>query len=339
MTDRNSAQQHHDVLVDVRNLKKHFSAGGRGFGFGLGGKKDREVKAVDDVTFQIRKGETFGLVGESGCGKSTTGRSIIRLYDVTSGEVRFDGTDIARLNERGLKPFRKRMQAIFQDPYSSLNPGMTVADLVAEPMEIHGRFTRKEREEQVVELLDKVGLKKEHLNRFPHEFSGGQRQRIGIARALSVKPEFIVCDEPISALDVSVQAQVVNTLEDLQQEFGLTYLFIAHDLSMVRHISDRIAVMYLGKIVEIADSETLYRNALHPYTKALLSAIPVPDPKKAAAAERIVLQGELPSPMEAQRGCKFRARCPFATARCAEEEPAMTQASPGHEVACHLYNE
>jgi peptide/nickel transport system ATP-binding protein len=323
-----------DVLIEVRNLKKTFR-----FKNGWLGKNSREIKAVDDVSFQIRKGETFGLVGESGCGKSTTGRCMIRLYDVTSGEIRYGGTNLAVMGEKELKPYRKRMQAIFQDPYSSLNPGMTVAEIIGEPMEIHGNLSAKERHEAVVELLEKVGLKREHADRYPHEFSGGQRQRIGIARALSVKPEFILCDEPISALDVSVQAQVVNMLEDLQEEYGLTYLFIAHDLSMVRHISNRIGVMYLGKIVEIADSETLYRKPAHPYTQALLSSIPVADPKAASEKKRLLLQGDVPSPLSSQTGCKFRSRCPFATERCAVEEPGMTEIEGGHQVACHLYTE
>jgi len=255
-----------DVLVDVRGLKKHFS-------------KEKDVKAVDGVSFRIRRGETFGLVGESGSGKSTVGRCLLRLYDYTDGEVLFDGQNLGALGEKQLKPFRRRIQTIFQDPYSSLNPGMNVLELIGEPMDIHGLYAGSERKDAVAALLSKVGLKPEHLYRYPHEFSGGQRQRISIARALSVRPEFVVCDEPISALDVSVQAQVVNMLEDLQDEFGLTYLFIAHDLSMVRHISDRIGVMYGGRLVEVADSDELYDNPLHPYTRALLSAIPVPDPR------------------------------------------------------------
>lgn len=319
-----------ETLIDVKHLKKYFSVQKNMFGASA-----QYLKAVDDVSFQIYKGETFGLVGESGCGKSTTGRSIVRLYDVTSGEVWFDGHNLSQMKEKELKPFRKRMQTIFQDPYSSLNPGMTVFEIISEPMNIHGRYTEKERKEVITELLEKVGLKKEHLDRYPHEFSGGQRQRVSIARALSVKPEFIVCDEPISALDVSVQAQVVNMLEDLQEEFGLTYLFIAHDLSMVRHISDRIGVMYLGKIVEIADSSTLYENPQHPYTKALLSSIPLADPK-ASRADRIVLAGDIPSPMDSMTGCKFRSRCPFATSQCAEVEPALTEIGQRHQVACHV---
>ncbi|TVY09503.1 ABC transporter ATP-binding protein [Paenibacillus cremeus] len=321
-----------EVLVDVRQLKKYFSMN-TGW-FGRGGKV---LKAVDNISFQIHRGETFGLVGESGSGKSTTGRSIVRLYDVTSGSVYFDGQDLAPMKERELKPYRKRMQTIFQDPYSSLNPGMTVFELISEPMNIHGSLPERERRERIGELLEKVGLKREHLTRYPHEFSGGQRQRISIARALSVKPEFIVCDEPISALDVSVQAQVVNMLEDLQQELGLTYLFIAHDLSMVRHISDRIGVMYLGKLVEIADSEELYEHPAHPYSKALLSSILIPDPK--AATQRIRLEGDLPSATADINGCRFRTRCPHAMERCAAEEPELQEISPGHFVACHLYDE
>lgn len=322
------------ALLDVRGLKKYFYTSK-----GLLGKNKQTVKAVDDVSFQIRRGETFGLVGESGCGKSTTGRSIVRLYDVTAGEIRFDGTDLAHLSERELKPFRKRMQTIFQDPYSSLNPGMNVTQLISEPMEIHGFGTKAEHRETVLELLNKVGLKPEHAERYPHEFSGGQRQRISIARALSVKPEFILCDEPISALDVSVQAQVVNMLEDLQAEFGLTYLFIAHDLSMVRHISDRIGVMYLGKLVELAPSDELYNHPAHPYTQALLAAIPVPDPNAARGGAAAMLEGDLPSPLAGAAGCRFASRCPFATDRCRQQEPEWKEISPGHFAACHLYEE
>lgn len=322
-----------EVLVDIQNLKKYFPAK-KGW---LGNVKEY-VKAVDDVSFQIKRGETFGLVGESGCGKSTTGRSIVRLFDITSGHVWFDGHNLSTKSDKQLKPFRKRMQTIFQDPYSSLNPAMTVYELISEPMNIHRGVAEKEQREIITELLEKVGLKGEHLDRYPHEFSGGQRQRVSIARALSVQPEFIVCDEPISALDVSVQAQVINMLEDLQEEFALTYLFIAHDLSMVRHISDRIGVMYLGKIVEIAPSDELYENPQHPYTQALLSAIPVADPKQRNTG-RIRLEGELPSPLTNFRGCKFQSRCPYATARCSQEEPVFTNVGEGHQVACHLYAE
>ncbi|WP_019423836.1 ABC transporter ATP-binding protein [Paenibacillus sp. OSY-SE] len=322
-----------DVLLDVRGLKKYFPASK-----GLFGRSREVLKAVDNVSFHINRGETFGLVGESGCGKSTTGRSIVRLYDVTEGEIWFDGSNVAGMHEAQLKPFRKRMQTIFQDPYSSLNPGMNVTQIISEPMEIHGFGSPQERRQTVLELLDKVGLKPEHAERYPHEFSGGQRQRISIARALSVRPEFILCDEPISALDVSVQAQVVNMLEDLQAEYGLTYLFIAHDLSMVRHISNRIGVMYLGKLVEVAESDELYRHPAHPYTQALLSAIPVPDPKAVGGASSAMLQGDLPSPMDEIHGCKFASRCPFATDRCRDQEPEWREISPGHYAACHLHD-
>lgn len=318
-------------LVSVRNLKKYFPVKK-----GLFGGNKEFVKAVDDLSFDIYKGETFGLVGESGCGKSTTGRSIVRLHDVTSGNIFFDGTDIAALPERELKQYRKRMQMIFQDPYASLNPTKNVFEIISEPMNIHGKIQAKEREEIILDLLVKVGLKEEHLYRYPHEFSGGQRQRVSIARSLSVNPDFILCDEPISALDVSVQAQVVNMLEDIQQETGITYLFIAHDLSMVRHISDRIGVMYLGNIVEIASSNDLYTNPSHPYTKALLSSIPEPNPR-IAAKERIILEGEVPSPLNSPTGCKFRTRCPYAMDKCAEVVPPMIEIEKGHHVACHLF--
>lgn len=319
------------VLVNVQNLKKYFPVKKNFFG-----RSTQMLKAVDDVSFQIHKGETLGLVGESGCGKSTTGRSIVRLYDYTSGHVFYDGHDLADMKEKQLKPYRQRMQTIFQDPYSSLNPGMTVFELISEPMNIHGTYTEMQRREIIADLLEKVGLKKEHMSRYPHEFSGGQRQRISIARALSVQPEFVVCDEPISALDVSVQAQVVNMLQDLQAEFGLTYLFIAHDLSMVRYISNRIGVMYLGQIVELAASDELYEHPSHPYTQALLSSILVADPR--SATERIVLQGDPPSPLADVGGCKFRTRCPHATERCALESPRLKEIAPGHQVACHLYD-
>ncbi|OAB48413.1 ABC transporter ATP-binding protein [Paenibacillus antarcticus] len=320
-----------EILLDVIGLKKYFPARG------AGSSGRNMLKAVDDLTFHIKRGETFGLVGESGCGKSTTGRSIVRLYDITNGEIHFDGHNIANMNERQLKPFRKRMQTIFQDPYSSLNPGMNVAQLISEPMEIHGIGSKQDRRDTVLELLEKVGLKAEHAQRYPHEFSGGQRQRISIARALSVRPEFILCDEPISALDVSVQAQVVNMLEDLQAEFGLTYLFIAHDLSMVRHISDRIGVMYLGKLVELAPSDELYDRPAHPYTQALLDAIPKPDPKIAQQLSSPSITGELPSLIQNFQGCNFASRCPFATEQCRQEEPQWLEISPGHFTACHLH--
>ncbi|WP_409343572.1 ABC transporter ATP-binding protein [Paenibacillus sp. MBLB4367] len=326
-------KQGKDVLIDVRGLKKHFPVAKSLFG-----RTTKVLKAVDGVSFRIHRGETFGLVGESGCGKSTTGRSMIRQYDVTAGEIDYEGRNIAAMNEKQLMPYRKKIQAIFQDPYSSLNPGMNVLQLIGEPMEIHSGYSRAERRDRVLDLLEKVGLKREHADRYPHEFSGGQRQRISIARSLAANPEFVLCDEPISALDVSVQAQVVNMLEDLQDELGLTYLFIAHDLSMVRHISDRIGVMYLGKLVEVASSEELYRRPAHPYTEALLAAIPVPDPK-VSFADRWLLQGDLPSPIDNASGCKFRTRCPFATVRCGVEEPVLREVAPGHSVACHLHGE
>lgn len=297
----------HKILVDVNHLKKHFSKGKD-----IWGRDTSVLKAVDGVSFQIRQGETFGLVGESGSGKSTVGRCLLRLYDYTDGEVSFDGQPLSKLGEKQLKPFRRRIQSIFQDPYSSLNPSLNVLDLISEPMKIHGIHEGDERKEVVAALLEKVGLKREHLYRFPHEFSGGQRQRISIARALSVKPEFVVCDEPISALDVSVQAQVVNMLEDLQSEFGLTYLFIAHDLSMVRHISDRIGVMYGGRLIEVAESDELYENPIHPYTKALLSSILETDPKR--ANERIILEG-------------------YSAEQGRAEASTLQEVSPGHYVA------
>ncbi len=300
-------------------------------------KGNQVVKAVDDVSFHIYKGETFGLVGESGCGKSTLGRTLNRLYDPTAGEIRFDGNDIANLTNKELQPYRKRIQMIFQDPYSSLNPYMTVEEIIDEPLEIHTALTKGERKKIIINILEKVGLQKEDMEKFPHEFSGGQRQRIGIARALSTNPEFIICDEAISALDVSIQAQVINMLEDLQRDLNLTYLFVAHDLSMVRHISDRIGVMYLGKMVEISKSDVLYEKPLHPYTQALLSAIPIPDPIKAQNSKREIITGELPSPIEMEKGCRFRSRCPFAKAICAEVDPQLKEVDEDHLVACHLY--
>ncbi|NYE09314.1 oligopeptide/dipeptide ABC transporter ATP-binding protein [Bacillus niacini] len=321
-----------EKLVEVKNLKKYFPIKTSMFK-----KGNQVVKAVDDVTFHIYKGETFGLVGESGCGKSTLGRTLNRLYNPTSGEILFDGKDITKLNNKELQPFRNRMQMIFQDPYSSLNPHLTVEKIIDEPLEIHTRLSKNERKEKIIDILEKVGLKKEDLDKLPHEFSGGQRQRIGIARALSINPDFILCDEAISALDVSIQAQVINMLEDLQSELNLTYLFVAHDLSMVRHISDRIGVMYLGKIVEISKSEELYDKPLHPYTQALLSAIPIPDPIKAQNSKREIITGELPSPIEMEKGCRFRSRCPFAKPICAEADPQLKQVDDEHYVACHLY--
>lgn len=321
----------HEILLKVTNLQKFFYLGG-----GFLGNNKRVVQAVDDVTFSIRQGETLGLVGESGCGKSTTGRTILRLYDPTGGTIEFGGADITKLNQRELLPYRRKMQMIFQDPYASLNARMTVGDIIGEPIDIHNLAGTKEKREMVDGLLERVGLKSEHASRYPHEFSGGQRQRIGIARALAVEPEFIICDEPISALDVSIQAQVVNMLEDLQQELGLTYLFIAHDLSMVKHISNRIGVMYLGKLVELGDANELYRDPQHPYTKALLSAIPVPDPD--ISHSRIVLEGDVPSPINPPSGCRFRTRCPNAMPKCAESEPKLVEVGGDRQVACHLFD-
>ncbi|GEN33468.1 MULTISPECIES: ABC transporter ATP-binding protein [Aneurinibacillus] len=316
-----------DVLLEVRNLKKYFNAGGG------------TVKAVSDVTFNIKQGETLGVVGESGCGKSTMGRTILRLYDATEGQVLFEGKDVHKASPRELKKLRRDMQMIFQDPYASLNPRMTIGDIIGEALDLHKLASGVKRKERIQELLGLVGLKPDHINRFPHEFSGGQRQRIGIARALAVGPKFIVCDEPISALDVSIQAQVVNLLSDLQDKMGLTYLFIAHDLSMVKHMSDRVAVMYLGKIAELAVSEHLYSSPLHPYTQALLSAIPIPDPEVERRRQRIVLKGDVPSPMNPPSGCHFRTRCLFAMESCAKIEPVWQEVKPDHFVACHLYNE
>ncbi|WEK53177.1 MAG: ATP-binding cassette domain-containing protein [Candidatus Cohnella colombiensis] len=314
-----------DNILEVNNLQKHFN---------LGEKKI--LKAVDGLTFNIKRGETFGLVGESGCGKSTAGRTIIRLYESTGGEVLFNGKNVHKLEGGDRQQLYRKMQMVFQDPYASLNPRMTVGKIIAEGIEIHGLYTGKQKRDRVHELLSDVGLNAEHANRFPHEFSGGQRQRIGIARALAIEPEFIIADEPISALDVSVQAQVVNLFKKLQKERGLTYLFIAHDLAMVKHISDRIGVMYLGKLVEVATSEKLNAKPLHPYTQSLLSAIPIPDPKVQKSRERIVLQGEIPSPLNPPSGCPFRTRCPHAMDQCAAVMPEFREVEPGHFVACHL---
>jgi oligopeptide transport system ATP-binding protein len=313
-------------LVEIKNLKKYFNVG-----------RGAVLKAVDNVNLQIREGETVGLVGESGCGKTTLGRTIVRLYEPTAGEVLFEGKNVHKLTGQQLKEFNRKAQMIFQDPYASLNPRMTVRDIIGEGIDIHGLYKNKERTERIYELLSLVGLNKEHANRFPHEFSGGQRQRIGIARALAVEPKFIVCDEPISALDVSIQAQVINLLMELQQKLKLTYLFIAHDLSMVKYVSDRIAVMYLGVIVELATSEDLHKKPLHPYTQALLSAIPIPDPETERKKKRILLEGDVPSPINPPKGCRFVTRCRYAKPICTEQQPELKEVEKNHFVACHLY--
>ncbi len=319
------------VILDVKNLKMYFPVTS-GILFQ---RKVAEVKAVDNVSFQIKKGETLGLVGESGCGKTTTGRCILKLYQPTSGQIIFNGNDLTRLSGSQMRRYRREMQVIFQDPYGSLNPRMTCGDIIGEPLKVHKLTSSKgEYRDRVAELLQVVGLNPFMVDRYPHEFSGGQRQRIGIARALAVNPSFIVCDEPVSALDVSIQAQVINLLEELQEQFGLTYLFIAHDLSVVRHISDRVAVMYLGHIVEIADRNELYENPLHPYTKALLSAIPIPDPVIEAQRERIILTGDVPSPMHPPQGCVFHTRCPVMIDDCRLAMPELREVSPNHWVAC-----
>lgn len=313
------------TLMEINNLKRYFDVGGK-----------EPLKAVDGINLKVRKGETIGLVGESGCGKSTAGRTIIGLYEPTDGTVIYDGKDTSKFNKKEKKEFTKKVQMIFQDPYASLNPRMTVTDIIGEGLDIHKICSGKDRQEKIYSLLELVGLNKEHANRYPHEFSGGQRQRIGIARALSIEPELIVCDEPISALDVSIQAQVVNLLEELQDEFGLTYIFIAHDLSMVKHISDRIAVMYLGNIVEIADSRELYDNPKHPYTQALLSAVPIPDPKIEASRKRIMLEGDVPSPIDPPDGCKFKTRCQYRTEACDTFSRELVEVADEHFVACNL---
>ena len=320
-----------DVLLEVRNLKTYFP-----LKRGLLGRPRGFVKAVDDVSFFIRRGETLGLVGESGCGKTTTGKSILRLIEPTSGEIIFEGQDLMGLNQNQMRKMRREMQLIYQDPYSSLNPRLTVGEIIAEPLVVHDLLDRQGREERVRELLEVVGLSPDHMYRYPHEFSGGQRQRVGIARALALNPKFIVCDEPVSALDVSIQSQILNLLVDLQKEFGLTYLFIAHGLAAVKHISDRVAVMYLGKIVEIADSQVIYDRPLHPYTQALISAIPVPNPK--IQKERILLEGDVPSPVNPPSGCRFHTRCRHCFERCREEEPPLVDKGNGYLVACHLYD-
>ena len=343
-------------LLEIQNLKQYFPvASGKLF-------EKKVVKAVDDVSFYINKGETLGLVGESGCGKTTTGRTLLRLYEPTSGRIIYDGTTIFNSGDLPLRdesgnpvigedgkpvygkktkvdmlPYRRKMQIVFQDPYASLDPRMTVGDIVGEAIDIHKlAANRKERQERIIRMLERVGLNSEHANRYPHEFSGGQRQRVGIARALAVDPEFIVCDEPVSALDVSIQAQVVNMFEELQNEMGLTYLFIAHDLNIVKYISDRIAVMYLGSVVELATSDELYAHTLHPYSKALLSAVPIPDPKLEAQKKRQIIEGDVPSPINKPRGCAFSSRCPMACDKCRQSAPVLKEAAPGHFVACHL---
>lgn len=317
-----------EVLIEVKDLKKYFKVG-----------RHATLKAVDGVNFKIYKGETLGLVGESGCGKTTCGKTVMGLYEASGGQVIFDGVDIHSLNKKEKKEYTKRAQIIFQDPYSSLNPRMTVGDIIGEGIDIHGMYKGEERQEKIHELLELVGLNKEHSLRFPHEFSGGQRQRIGIARALAIEPEFIVCDEPISALDVSIQAQVVNLLIELQQKKNLTYLFIAHDLSMVKHISDRVGVMYLGNMVEFASSEKLYSEPLHPYTTALMSAIPIPDPREEKRKKRIPIEGEIPSPINPKPGCRFAPRCKFATDACKQTTPELIEVLPEHFVACHRVKE
>jgi len=330
MTD-NGNKTNNGVLVSIRNLKMHFPIT-QGI---VVQRKIGAIKAVDGLNFDIQRGETLGLVGESGCGKSTTGRAILQLYRPTAGEVHFEGEDLTAVKGEKLRRMRRRMQMIFQDPYASLNPRMTVGDIIGEPLTVHNIAKGRERRERVQDLLKVVGLNPYFVNRYPHEFSGGQRQRIGVARALAVQPEFIVCDEPISALDVSIQAQIINLLEDLQGEFNLTYLFIAHDLSVVRHISDRIAVMYLGKIVELTDRKELYDNPLHPYTQALLSAVPIPDPVVEEKRRRIILEGDVPSPASPPVGCNFNTRCPVAMDVCHEKEPDFVDVGGGHWVACY----
>ena len=321
------SQNLNQPLLEVKDLKQYFD-------INVGAFKTKPLKAVDGVSFSINKGETLGLVGESGCGKTTVGRTILHLYKPTAGEIWYKGKKIE--TKQDITEFRKKATMVFQDPYSSLNPRMTVADIIGEPLDVHKLYSSKsERQERILELMGHVGLNSEHAARYAHEFSGGQRQRIGIARALAVNPEFIVCDEPVSALDVSIQAQVINMFDELQDKLGLTYLFIAHDLLVVRHISDRIAVMYLGKMVELADAKTIYERPMHPYSKSLLSAVPVPDPKIARANQRIMLEGDIPSPLNAPSGCPFRTRCPYTTEQCAAETPAFTEVEKDHFVACH----
>ena len=320
-----------DTLVEVKNLKEYFN-------IATGAFTTKPLKAVDDVSFSIHRGETLGLVGESGCGKTTVGRTLLHLYKPTSGQIFFDGKEVK--TKKDLLEYRKKSAMVFQDPYSSLNPRMTVADIIGEPLDVHNMYTnKKERTEKILDLMAKVGLNSEHANRYAHEFSGGQRQRIGIARAMAMNPQFVVCDEPVSALDVSIQAQVINMFDELQDQMGLTYLFIAHDLLVVRHISDRIAVMYLGKMVELADANEIYDHPLHPYTKCLMSAVPLPDPQKARENHRIVLSGDIPSPLNAPSGCPFRTRCPYAKEECGASMPEFKEVQPGHFVACHRLGE
>ncbi len=318
-------------ILKVEGLKTYFPVGG-----GLFGKK-QVVKAVNDVSFEVMEHETFGLVGESGCGKSTLGRTLVKIYEPTEGKIEFMGKDITKLNGGEMQDFRRNVQMIFQDPYASLNPRMTVGEIIREPMEIHNIGTPKERDEKVASLLETVGLKPDHVRRYPHEFSGGQRQRISIARTLALDPKFIVCDEPISALDVSIQAQIINLLERIQRERGISYLFIAHDLGAVKHISNRIGAMYLGSLVEIGSSDDLYHHPLHPYTQALLASIPIPDPKRMRERKKEEINGEIPSPLDIPSGCPFRTRCPYATERCAQEKPQLRQVG-NSKVACHLYD-
>lgn len=316
-----------NVLIEVKDLSKHFNVG-----------RNLVLKAVDDVTFNIYKGETFGVVGESGCGKTTCGRTVLGMYDATKGQVLYEGKDIHSMNKKERFDFKKKAQYIFQDPYASLDPRMTIGSIIAEGMDVHFKMTEEERQNKIDRLLNIVGLNKEHGARFPHELSGGQRQRVGIARSLAVEPEFIVCDEPISALDVSIQAQIVNLLNKLQNEMGLTYMFISHDLSMVKHISDRIAVMYLGSVAELAQADMIYEDSLHPYTQALISAIPVPDPHIGRQNKRIRIEGEVPSPINVPPGCKFAGRCPKCMDICRKENPRLHEVKPEHFVACHLYD-
>ncbi len=320
------AEKSKQAILEVENLTKHFNAGRRSV-----------VHAVDGVSFQIRRGKTFGLVGESGCGKSTCARTIIRIYDLTDGSVILDGTDITRMSQKELKPLRRKMQMIFQDPYASLNARMTVRDIIAEPLIAHGIVRRKQDADEIVaDMLGQVGLTREHMGRYAHEFSGGQRQRIGIARALVLQPDLLICDEPISALDVSIQAQVINLLRDFQERKNLSYLFIAHDLSMVRYVSDEVGVMYLGQLVERSDSDELYAHPLHPYTRGLLGSIPIANPKEARLREKSGIEGDLPSPINPPAGCRFHTRCPFAKAECSEELPLLRDLGGGHYAACHL---